>query len=68
MEVEVIGMGVEEEGSSTPNGRFYDFFFGHMWSQRSLNWNFMNHIIWSIDWNITIWESILRFETKFKRK
>ena len=26
MEVEVIGMGVEEEGSSTPNGRFYEFF------------------------------------------
>ena len=25
MEVEVIGMGVEEEGSSTPNGRFHEF-------------------------------------------
>ena len=37
MEVEVIGMGVEEEGSSTPNGRFYEFFFGHMLSKRSLN-------------------------------
>ena len=30
MEVEVIGMGVEEEGSSTPNGRFYYFFGSHV--------------------------------------
>ena len=25
MEVEIIGMGVEEEGSSTPNGWFQEF-------------------------------------------
>ena len=59
MEVEVIGMGVEEEGSSTPNGRFYEFFFGHMLSKRSLNWNYMicrlkfNHLgKYSQIWNL----------------
>ena len=43
MEVEVIGMGVEEEGSSTPNGQFNERFWvtillHRSWSIRSFNW------------------------------